>query len=126
MGQIAAHVYALERLAVLGLAARERMHELGYENVEVLIGDGTKGLPEEAPFDAILVAAGGSEIPQSLQAQVRIGGRLVMPVGRLGSQALLKLIRRSAHDFSEENLGAVAFVPLVADAASELARRDQQ
>jgi erythromycin esterase-like protein len=94
--------------------ARRRFRELGYDNIEVRVGDGTRGWPEAAPFDAILVAAGGPTVPRALKEQLAIGGRLVIPVGRQERhQDLLKLTRKGETEYEEENLGAVAFVPLV-------------
>src|ERR687895_764566 len=82
MSQIADRIYAIERHPSLGEAARMRFEQLGYDNIELRIGDGTKGWPEAAPFDAILVAAGGPEVTQALKEQLAIGGRLGIPVGR--------------------------------------------
>ncbi|MFV0624357.1 protein-L-isoaspartate(D-aspartate) O-methyltransferase [Sphingomonas sp. ac-8] len=113
LGRIAGTVFAIERHETLARLARERLAALGYSNVEVRIGDGTVGLPEEAPFDAILVSAGGPDVPRALKEQLAIGGRLVVPVGEPGSQTLCKVTRRSAGRYEEEDLGAVAFVPLI-------------
>ena len=116
MGQIADRVYAIERHPSLGESARQRLKKLGYDNVELRIGDGTQGWPEVAPFDAILVAAGGPEVPPTLKQQLAIGGRLVIPVGEEARyQNLIKLTRKSEAEFEEENLGAVAFVPLIGE-----------
>src|SRR3979411_1291260 len=81
VSQIAARVYAIERHAELVDAAKRRLEKLGYTNVELRVGDGTRGWPEAAPFDAILVAAGGPEVPAALKEQLALGGRLVIPVG---------------------------------------------
>jgi protein-L-isoaspartate(D-aspartate) O-methyltransferase len=114
MSQIADRVYAIERHPSLGEAARQRFQTLGYDNIELRIGDGTKGWPEAAPFDAILVAAGGPEVPQALKEQLAIGGHLVIPVGEQERhQILLKVTREGESDYEEEDLGAVAFVPLI-------------
>src|SRR5919197_1755515 len=92
MGQIADRVYAIERHPSLGKSAQQRFKKLGYDNIELRIGDGTRGWPEAAPFDAILVAAGGPEVPPALKEQLAIGGRLVIPVGAQGRhQTLVKL-----------------------------------
>jgi protein-L-isoaspartate(D-aspartate) O-methyltransferase len=112
--RIAARVHAIERYATLGEAAARHCRELGYDNVEVRIGDGTLGWPEAAPFDAILVAAGAPDVPRALEAQLAIGGRLVIPVGAdERQQSLRKLTRTGADAYREEDLGAVMFVPLV-------------
>jgi len=116
MGRIAEHVYAIERHETLARLAVERMTRLGYHNVEIRTGDGTHGWPEVAPFDAILVAAGGPAIPQTLKDQLDIGGRLVMPVGdSQRDQRLVKVTRTAASHFEEEDLGGVMFVPLIGD-----------
>src|SRR3989440_6848653 len=116
MGQIADRVYAIERHPSLGKAARQRFKKLGYDNIDLRVGDGTRGWPEAAPFDAILVAAGGPEVPPALKEQLAIGGRLVIPVGEEARyQNLIKLTRKSEAEFVEENLGAVAFVPLIGE-----------
>src|SRR5215217_5131083 len=81
LGRIAAHVHAIERHAALADAARRRLERLGCDNVELRVGDGTLGWPEAALFDAILVAAGGPDVPPALREQLAIGGRLVIPVG---------------------------------------------
>jgi protein-L-isoaspartate(D-aspartate) O-methyltransferase len=116
MGQIADRVYAIERHPSLGKSAQQRLKKLGYDNIELRVGDGTRGWPEAAPFDAILVAAGGPEVPPALKGQLAIGGRLVIPVGEEERyQTLIKLTRKSESEFEEENLGAVAFVPLIGE-----------
>ena len=114
LAQIADEVFAIERHAVLADAARDRFRNLKYSNVHVRVGDGTLGWTEEAPFDAILVAAGGPDVPQALKEQLAIGGRLVIPVGDGGrGQSLIRLIRTSAEHYEQENLGSVRFVPLI-------------
>src|SRR5437016_9876976 len=116
MSQIANRVYAIERHPSLGKSAQQRFKKLGYDNIELRVGDGTRGWPEAAPFDAILVAAGGPEVPPALKEQLAIGGRLVIPVGEEARyQTLIKLTRKSETEFEEENLGAVAFVPLIGE-----------
>ncbi|QGZ95947.1 protein-L-isoaspartate(D-aspartate) O-methyltransferase [Terricaulis silvestris] len=112
MSRIAAHVYAIERHAELVEIAAARLKRLGYDTVELHVGDGTEGLPDAAPFDAIIASAGGPFVPQVLKEQLEIGGRLVMPVGD-GEQRLLKITRASATHLEEEDLGGVAFVPLI-------------
>jgi protein-L-isoaspartate(D-aspartate) O-methyltransferase len=110
---IASHVYTVERLHPLAAAARQRLRDLGFHNVQVLAGNGTLGWPEHAPYNGIVVTAEGPSIPQALQAQLAIGGRLIMPVGDLNRQHLVRVIRQSETEFEQENLGEVRFVPLI-------------
>lgn len=117
LSRIAKEVYTVERLPELASSATERLTRLGYDNVHVLCGDGTLGWPEEAPFDAIVVAAGSPNIPPALLEQLKIGGRLVIPVGdERNVQQLIRAIRRSDTEFEYEELGAVRFVPLIGEA----------
>src|SRR3954453_8165611 len=116
VSRIADRVYAIERLPSLGEAARRRFKRLGYDNIELRVDDGTKGWPEAGPFDAILVAAGGPEVPPELKEQLVIGGRLVIPVGEhLHDQSLLKITRTNETAFEGEDLGTVRFVPLIGE-----------
>jgi protein-L-isoaspartate(D-aspartate) O-methyltransferase len=117
LSRIAQDVFTMERHRELAETASERLKRLGYDNVHVRFGDGTRGWPEEAPFDAIVVAAAGPRIPRALLDQLRIGGRLVMPVGEeQDAQQLVRAIRRGDDDFEYEDLGAVRFVPLIGEA----------
>lgn len=113
--KIAARVYTIERHADLAEGAKERLVQLGYHNVEVRCGDGTLGWLEHAPFDAIIVAAGGPEVPRALLDQLAVGGRLVIPVGSSHAQELVRVTRRSEAEFDREDLGAVRFVPLIGE-----------
>src|SRR5215207_7224410 len=102
MGQIADRVYAIERHPSLVEMARKRFSGLGYDNIKLRIGDGTMGWPEAAPFDAILVAAGGPGVPAALKQQLAIGGRLVIPVGsEERQQRLMKITRKGPTEFEE-------------------------
>jgi len=114
LAEITAEVYTIERHARLAEGARERLARDGYRNVHVRCGDGTLGWPEAAPFDGIVVAAGGPEVPASLREQLAIGGRLVIPVGEaVGLQKLLRVTRQSEDRYETEELGNVRFVPLI-------------
>ena len=114
LGKVAGEVLAIERHHELAELAGKRIERLGYTNVDILEGDGTEGLPEEAPFDAILAAASGSHVPEALLHQLAIGGRLVMPVGEPHAvQSLVKVTRVGEDEFEQEDLGPVRFVPLV-------------
>jgi protein-L-isoaspartate(D-aspartate) O-methyltransferase len=116
LSRVADRVYTIERHRGLAEAARGRYRELGYDNIEVRVGDGSLGWPEEAPFDAIVVTAGGpARVPPALLEQLAPGGRLVLPVGAtLESQELVRM-RRSGDGqrLSRESLGPVRFVPLI-------------
>lgn len=114
MGRMGAHVIAVERHEELAQLAVERMARLGYLNVRVVRGDGSSGWPSGAPYDAILVAASGSHVPEALKAQLVIGGVLVMPVGDTGdAQSLVKVARTRPDEFEQRDLAAVRFVPLI-------------
>ncbi|QCB55713.1 protein-L-isoaspartate(D-aspartate) O-methyltransferase [Sphingopyxis sp. PAMC25046] len=113
MSRIARRVHAIDRHEELTNLARSRMADLGYDNVVIRSGDGTQGWPENAPFDVILVAAGGPAVPEPLREQLALGGRLVIPVGDAGEQRLMRLTRIDEESFVEDDLGAVRFVPLV-------------
>ncbi|MEP6860358.1 MAG: protein-L-isoaspartate(D-aspartate) O-methyltransferase [Deltaproteobacteria bacterium] len=110
---VARRVCTIERVPELAAIARRRLARLGFEHVEVRTGDGTLGWPDHEPFDAIVVAAGGPRIPHALLEQLAIGGRLVMPVGNDREQELVRVTRVGEHEFREDNLGAVRFVPLI-------------
>jgi protein-L-isoaspartate(D-aspartate) O-methyltransferase len=116
LSRLAERVFAIERQPRLATIARDRLHRLGFANVEIQTGDGTLGLPDAAPFDAILVSAGGPGIPKALIDQLAPGGRLVIPVGRPGGQRLLRLAKSPGGRTHQEDLGPVSFVPLVGDA----------
>ncbi len=116
MATIAAKVYAIERVPELAALARHRFARLGYDNIEVVTGDGTRGWPESAPFDAILAAAAGPDVPDVLLQQLSPGGRLVMPIGSPREQQRLVLVTRTGNDrFVQKKLGIVRFVPLIGE-----------
>jgi protein-L-isoaspartate(D-aspartate) O-methyltransferase len=105
-------VFTIERIAALQQAARVRLNELGFKNVRYRHGDGFQGWPGQAPFDGIIVAAAPAEVPTVLLEQLKVGGRLVIPVGRAGQQDLVRYTR-TADGFDREHLSRVSFVPLV-------------
>ena len=113
LGRIAGKVYAIERHPELAALARARLKRLGYSNIEIICGDGTKGLPEQAPFDAIIVSAGGPAVPEALKRQLAPNGRLVIPIGPATYQSLIRVRRMGEDAFEEEDFGPVAFVPLI-------------
>lgn len=109
---LAKGVFTIERRSELASAASEKLERLGYVNVHVHCGDGTLGLPEFAPFDAILVAAAAPAPPQPLLAQLAEGGRLIIPVGDADNQEL-QLIEKRGGIFSTKTMEGCRFVPLV-------------
>jgi protein-L-isoaspartate(D-aspartate) O-methyltransferase len=116
IGRIAGTVIGIERQPELAEGARGRLERLGYGNVEIVEGDGTRGWPDAAPYDAILAAASGSHVPQPLIDQLVPGGRLVMPLGDPGwVQELVKVIKRADGTIERTSLGGVRFVPLIGE-----------
>ncbi len=115
LAEMGCDVHTVEREPELAREAMKRLSRLGYRGVKVHVGDGTLGLPEEAPFQAILVTAGGPRVPEPLKEQLDPqGGVLVIPVGERGFQELLRVTRRG-NRFSTENLGGCRFVPLIGE-----------
>jgi protein-L-isoaspartate(D-aspartate) O-methyltransferase len=114
LSQLVRQVYSIEVIPELAAEARERLRRLGYRNVDVKAGDGNAGWPEHAPYDGIIVTAAAPKVPAALLAQLRNGGRLVMPVGRSGSQELVLIEKSAVGAIAERNILPVAFVPLVA------------
>jgi len=113
LAELAGEVYSIERHAELLAEAQRVLQGLDYANLHTRVGDGMAGWPEAAPFDAILVTAAAEEVPQALAAQLKEGGRLILPLGRhQGAQRLLRLTRRGAA-LEEEELCEVRFVPLL-------------
>jgi protein-L-isoaspartate(D-aspartate) O-methyltransferase len=116
MSRIASEVVAIERQHDLVRVASERMRRLGYDNVRIVEGDGTRGWEADAPYDAILAAASGSHVPPQWIDQLGVGGRIVMPVGEPGwIQKLVKVTKGPAGQLITEDLGGVRFVPLIGE-----------
>jgi protein-L-isoaspartate(D-aspartate) O-methyltransferase len=113
LAELAAAVYTIERIESLGQAAATLLAELGYDHIRARIGDGTRGWPEEAPFDAILVTAGAPEAPEPLRQQLAIGGRLVVPVGSRHSQVVELHLRLGPDEFEVERSTPCRFVDLI-------------
>jgi protein-L-isoaspartate(D-aspartate) O-methyltransferase len=114
LAEIVSHVTSIERHPELAHIARERLSRLGYTKVEIVVGDGTLGYPSRAPYDVVLVSAAAPQIPQSLVAQLAVGGRMVLPVGSRDLQELV-LIRKEEIGVSQVRLDGCAFVPLIGE-----------
>jgi len=112
LAQLVKKVYTIEIIPELAEQAKERLKELGYENIEILAGDGYKGYPQEAPFDAIIVTAAAPEIPQELIKQLKTGGRMVIPLGDI-FQELYCVTKKEDGAFEQKNIIPVRFVPMV-------------
>ncbi len=112
LARLCARVISIERIARLADAARARLTQLGVANVEVLVGDGTLGCAERAPFDGIIVTAGAPRVPAELRYQLRVGGRLVIPIGPLDDQELV-VLQRTHVAFSEQSVLRCRFVRLI-------------
>jgi protein-L-isoaspartate(D-aspartate) O-methyltransferase len=116
LAELCSKVYSIERIKSLADRAIRRLDGLGYYNVLVRVGDGSLGWPDEAPFDAVLVAAAAPKVPETLLAQLALGGRLVMPVGDAYSQVLRKAVRRET-GIEWLDLGGCVFVKLIGEQA---------
>ena len=114
LAEIAQSVYTIERIRDLARQARTTLHRLGYSNVRVGYGDGSLGWFSKAPFDAIVVTAGGPKIPTALKRQLKIGGRMVIPVGvKRNVQSLIRITRVDEDNYQTEELADVRFVSLI-------------
>jgi len=112
LAELARQVYSIERHATLAQSAKEVVQRLGYKNAFVIIGDGSEGLPDGAPFDAIIVSAAAPRIPLALFEQLREGGRMIIPVGPSYAQQL-QLVRKQNGESIVETLEGCRFVPLI-------------
>ncbi|WP_048190125.1 protein-L-isoaspartate O-methyltransferase [Methanobacterium sp. SMA-27] len=111
------HVYTIERIETLKNTAEQNLNRTGYsKNVTVILGDGTNGYNEQAPYDRIYATASAPKIPEPLKKQLKIGGRLITPIGRDTSvQELLCLTRINENEYKSHNLGGVVFVPMIGE-----------
>ncbi len=114
LAELGQKVFSIERHEALADSARAVLARLGYSNVEIVVGDGSQGWPEHAPFDAIVVAAAAPQVPQALFAQLREGGRMVIPVGPTDAQDL-QLVRKRGGRPLVASLNACRFVPLIGE-----------
>lgn len=112
LGQIVDTVYTIEIVEALAFTAKNRLAELGYDNINVKSGDGYLGWPEKGPFDAIIVTAGAEEVPKPLLKQLKEGGRMIIPVGPHNGVRQLLLITNKSGKFKTKEVMAVRFVPL--------------
>ena len=115
LSKLARSVYAIERVQQLATEAQKRLLELGIHNVTLRCGDGTIGWEVYAPFDAILVAAGGPAMPDPLLSQLKLGGKLVIPIGQDQQSQRLIRVTRTERGFKSEDFGGCAFVPLIGE-----------
>ncbi len=113
LAQIVHRVYSVERIISLARRARKVLDAIGCRNVHVKVTDGTFGWEDQAPFDGIIVTAGGPAVPDKYLQQLAVGGRLIVPVGQRGSQRLKRITRVAENKFDEEDLVDCRFVPLV-------------
>ena len=113
LSQIAYRVYTIERIRSLYIQARKTFDTLGYYNIATKYSDGTKGWPDEAPFDVIMVTAGGPKVPMPLVDQLTIGGLLVVPVGDKEKQELILVVKKNNGEIKQYNLGDCRFVDLI-------------
>jgi protein-L-isoaspartate(D-aspartate) O-methyltransferase len=114
LAELAQKVFTIERIPTLTERAQKVLGDSGYPNISFRSGDGSRGWPEEAPFDGIMVTAGSPDVPPTLKSQLAEGGRLVIPTGPRYTQTLYKLTREGAQ-FTEEDVTGCVFVPLVGD-----------
>jgi protein-L-isoaspartate(D-aspartate) O-methyltransferase len=115
LASIAGNIFAIERIPNLAAQAQERLQKLGFQNVTLACADGTNGWEIYAPFDGILVAAGSPEIPQPLLAQLKMGGKLVIPIGQDPKTQNLIRVTRVINGFQTEDFGPCSFVPLIGE-----------
>jgi protein-L-isoaspartate(D-aspartate) O-methyltransferase len=118
LAELTSLVYSVEFFPKLATEARRILAELGYDNIESRVGDGCRGWPEAAPFDAIIGSAAPEEVPQSLFDQLAPGGRLIMPVGRFRQQ-LVRITRTGNEQFQRTDLLPVRFVPMQSGSPAE-------
>ncbi|MBD3322608.1 MAG: protein-L-isoaspartate(D-aspartate) O-methyltransferase [Chitinivibrionales bacterium] len=114
IAQFTRRLYTIERSRALGEAARKKLRDMGYQNIVFKIGDGTRGWPQHAPYDRIIVTAGAPSVPKTLAEQLAESGRMIIPTGDRGRQEL-EIYQRTESGLEKEKAGGVVFVPLVGD-----------
>lgn len=117
LAQLVSRIFSIERLPLLARRARKILDSIGCAHVQIRVGDGTLGWPEEAPFDAIIVTAGAPKVVEVYYSQLAPGGRLVIPVGGAEGQQLRRITRINAEEYREEDLVDCRFVPLIGSGA---------
>jgi protein-L-isoaspartate(D-aspartate) O-methyltransferase len=121
LSRMVREVVSIERYRTLADLARDRLKTLGYANVTIVAGDGLAGVPEQAPFDRIIITAAAAEVPDALVKQLGEAGKMILPLGpRNGPQYIVKLVRTASGELAHEQLIAVRFVPLLPGQAREL------
>ena len=112
LSKLAKHVYSVERIKALAESAAENLQNAEIKNVEVIYADGKKGYAKEAPYDRIIVTAAAQRVPEALLEQLKDGGILLMPIGPMHGQELMR-VKRKGNDYNYEKLGSYVFVPLI-------------
>lgn len=115
LSRLCLHVDSIERIPELVNSAKEKCQALGYSNIHIICGDGTLGRPESAPYDAIVVTAGAPVLPKALLSQLNVGGSIIIPVGELHMQELIRLKKVGIEEHTQEVLEIVRFVPLLGE-----------
>jgi protein-L-isoaspartate(D-aspartate) O-methyltransferase len=119
LSRLAKEVYTIDIVPELAASAKKQLAKSGCHNVEVMVGDGWKGLPLKGPFDAIIVTAAAEEVPRALEEQIAEGGRMVIPVGPQGGVQELVLVTKTRGEVTRRNVTSVRFVPLVKEGEAE-------
>jgi protein-L-isoaspartate(D-aspartate) O-methyltransferase len=112
--EISSHIYSIEKICSLAENAKTLLGSLGYSDIVIKVGDGTLGWPEEAPFDAIIVTSGSPSVPETLMSQLADNGRMIIPVGSMTHQRIIR-ITRTEGNFNKEELLSCVFVPLIGE-----------
>ena len=123
LGELAKEVFTIEIVQPLGERSKALLAQLGYINIQVRVGDGYKGWPDKSPFDAIIVTAAPPRVPQPLLDQLKVGGRMIIPVGTV-RQGLI-LIQRTKTGYKRQNILPVAFVPMTGEAQQKQGKGNQ-
>jgi protein-L-isoaspartate(D-aspartate) O-methyltransferase len=112
LGQFCKEVFTVERIPELSERAQQKLQEIGYKNIKFRVGDGSEGWPEHAPYDRIIVTAAAAGIPEEVLRQLRVGGKMILPLGEKGIQQLVLLHKQETGRVQQKRLGEVRFVEL--------------